>query len=170
MFRHSDVVAMAAYTAFISQLSFDGAESTYSPTGLVFRLYRQRFGTIPIEVTGNAPQRPVKGTVGVDLPSISSGGDTWPLDVVAALDGGRTALTVAIVNPTETAQSIRVAFDNVDPQGRGTKWEVAADDLQAWNVAGAEPEVTLEEHPLAEVPGTLTVAPLSVSLYRFEVR
>jgi alpha-N-arabinofuranosidase len=170
MFRHSDVITMAAYTAFISQLSFDGAESTYSPTGLMLRLYRQRLGTIPIEVTGNAPQRPLKGTVGVDLPSTSSGSDTWPLDVVAALDGDRTALTVAIVNPTEAPQSIRVAFDNVDLQGRGTKWEIAADDLQARNVAGEEPEVILEEHPLEEVPATLRVAPLSVSLYRFEAR
>ena len=170
MFRHSDVITMAAYTGFISLLSFDGAESTYSPTGLVFRLYRQRFGTVPAAVVGNTPQKEVRGTVGVDKPRVSSGSDTYPLDVVAALDGDRSALTVAIVNPTQSSQGIRVAFENVELQDRGTKWEIVAPDLEAQNVAGKEPAVTIEEGPLEEVPGALTVAPLSISLYRFEIR
>jgi alpha-N-arabinofuranosidase len=63
MFRHSGFIKMGAYTAFTSCLAFDGADSTYSAVGLVFKLYRHHFGTIPVEVTGNCPQHPMKGKV-----------------------------------------------------------------------------------------------------------
>ena len=161
---------MGAYTAFISLLSFNGAESTYSPTGLVFQLYRHHFGTIPIEVTGNATQKPVKGTIGVDKPRVSSGSDTYPLDVAAALDADRRALTVAVVNPTESRQSIRVDFKNIALADQGAAWTIATPDLQARNVPGQNPAVKIVESPLAQRPGTMAVAPLSITLYRFEVR
>src|SRR4029077_1049858 len=106
MFRHSDVITMGAYTAFTSCLATDGADASYSTTGLIFYLYRHHFGTIPVAITGNAPQPEVKGTVGVDKPKVSSGSDTYPLDVVAALSEDRKVLTVAIVNPTESDQKI----------------------------------------------------------------
>jgi len=45
--------------------------------GLMFKLYRRHFGTIPLEVAGNSPQHDVKGTVGVDKAKTSSGSDTF---------------------------------------------------------------------------------------------
>ncbi len=170
MFRHSDVIKMGAYTAFTSCLAFDGGDSCYSATGLVFRLYRQHFGTIPIEVTGNSPQKSVKGTVGVDKPKVSSGSDTYPLDVVAALSSDRKAVTVAIVNPTESIQKINIDFKGVELQGKARMWEIAAADINARNVVGQKPEVEIVESPLKEVPKMLEVAPISISLYEFEVK
>lgn len=170
MFRHTDLIAMGGHTAFLSLLSFDGNESTYSPTGLVFELYRLHFGTIPVAVTGNRPQHPVQGTVGVDKPRLSSGSDTYPLDVVAALEPDRTALTVAVVNPTEAAQGIRVTFAGIALRDKGTKWEIAAPNLEARNVPGQPPEVKIVESALDQVPAVLAVAPLSITLYRFPAR
>jgi alpha-N-arabinofuranosidase len=170
MFRHTSIIKMAAYTAFISALSFDGADATYSPTGLVFKLYRHQFGTIPVEVGGNSPQREVKGTVGVDRPAVSSGSDTWPLDVSAALTDDRKALTVAVVNPTESAQEADLRISGVALAGAATLWRIAAADLNAENKPGEKPQVEIEEIPFERVPVALSVPPRSISLYRFATR
>jgi alpha-N-arabinofuranosidase len=170
MFRHSDLITMGAYTAFTSCLALNGADSGYSATGLVFYLYRRHFGTIPIAVTGNAPQLPVKGTVGVDKPAVSSGSDTYPLDVVAALSTNQQSMTVAVVNPTESIQKINVTFDHISLQGNARKWEVAVGNLQTRNVAGQEPKVKIVETSLGQVPSQLALAPLSISLYEFTVK
>ncbi len=170
IFRHSDIIKMGAYTAFISCLTFDGADASYSSVGLVFKLYRHNFGTIPVEVIGNCPQHPVKGTVGVDKPKVSSGSDTYPLDVVAALSSDRKALTVAIVNPTESIQKINVDFKGIELQDKTRMWEIAAADINARNVVGQKPEVEIVESPLKQAPKMLEVAPISITLYEFEVK
>jgi len=170
MFRHSGLIKMGAYTAFTSCLAFDGAESCYSATGLVFYLYRHHFGTIPVEVTGNSPQHPVKGTVGVDKPAVSSGSDTYPLDVAAALSSDRKFLTVAIVNPTESIQKINVNFKSIELQDNALKWEIVAANINARNVAGQKPQVEIVQSPLEQVPKILEIAPISISLYEFEVK
>jgi alpha-N-arabinofuranosidase len=170
MFRHSDIIKMAAYTAFTSCLAFNGADSCYSATGLEFYLYRHRFGTIPVGVTGNYPQHPVKGTIGVDKPSVTSGSDTYPLDVVAALTDDRKSLTVAVVNPTESAQNININFKNIELRDKVVKWEIAADDLRAQNVAEQEPQIGIVESSIDREPKILEVAPLSVNLYKFDIR
>jgi alpha-N-arabinofuranosidase len=170
MFRHSDIIKMGAYTAFTSCLAFDGADSCYSATGLVFYLYRHQFGTIPVEVTGNSPQHPVKGTVGVDKPAISSGSNTYPLDVVAALSSNRKYLTVAVVNPTESIQKINVGFENIELQDEAEKFEIAVVDLNVRNVAGQEPQVEIVESTIKQLPNVLEVASLSINLYKFGVK
>lgn len=167
MFRHTDLIAMACHTAFISLLSHNGATSTYSPTGLVFLLYRQHFGTIPVAVTGDSPQHPVKGVIGIDRPRVTSGSPTYPLDVAAALTPERAALTLALVNPTESVQRIAVTFKDVTLQSGGTRWVIAAPDLKARNLPGRKPQVAIVKSMVARVPASVTVAPLSVTLYRF---
>jgi alpha-N-arabinofuranosidase len=170
MFRHSDVITMGAYTAFSANLSTTGAEACYSPTGLAFGLYRHHFGTIPLAVTGNAPQHELKGTVGVDKPVTTSGSATYPLDVAAALSPDHKLLTVAVVNPTESAQSIAVSFSQITPTEPARKWQIAPRDLQARNIPGQEPAVKTIETPLDKVPTRLDVPPLSVTMYEFGVK
>src|SRR4029078_3448070 len=100
---------------------------------------RHHFGTIPVAVTGNAPQHELKGTIGVDKPVTTSRSDTYPLDVAASLSADRKLLTVAIVNPTGSAQSIAVSFSGTTLSDKARKWDIAARDLQARNVPGQEP-------------------------------
>jgi len=170
MFRHTHIIKMGAYTTATACLTYNGNDAAYSSTGLVFKLYRKHFGVVPVEVSGNSPQRPVKGTVGVDRPSVSSGSDTYPLDVAAALTGDRRALTVAIVNPTEVPQEIELAVTGFQLRGTGRRWQIAAPDLNAENEPGKRPVVDIVEAPLPEIPKTLAVAPLSINLYAFEAR
>jgi alpha-N-arabinofuranosidase len=161
---------MAAYTAFISNLAFDGNDATLSPVGLVFKLYRKHFGTLPVEVSGSAPQKPIKGTVGVDKPSISSGSDTYPLDVAAALTTDKKKLTLAIVNPTETVHEMDLGVTGAQLLGTGTMWRIAAPNLDADNEPGKEPALEIRETRLTERPATLALPPLSVSLIELDVR
>jgi len=169
MFRHSEIIKMGAYTAFISCLAFNGNDATFSTPGLVFKLYRQHFGTIPVEVSGNAPQHPVKGTVGVDKPRVSSGSDTYPLDVVAALTSDRKGLTVAIVNPTEAAQEMDFSITGIQLRGTGKMWRMAAPNVEVENEPGKKAAVEIVEAPVREIPRTMALPPLSISVCEFEV-
>lgn len=121
-------------------------------------------------MSGNSPQKPVQGTIGVDKPRVSSGSDTYPLDVAAALTNDRKKLTVALVNPTETLQEIDFNVAGVQLQGAGRMWRIAAPNLDADNEPGKKPELEIVETPVRELPKTLALPPLSISLCEFEAR
>jgi alpha-N-arabinofuranosidase len=112
----------------------------------------------------------VKGTVGVDKAKIPSGSDTYPLDAVAALTADRKSLTLAIVNPTESAQQIDVALKGVTVQNQGRLWRIAAADLTAANAPGKPRVVDIVESSLTAPPGRLAIPPISISIYEYPVR
>jgi alpha-L-arabinofuranosidase len=170
MFRHSDLFTVSGYTAMTSLLASNKTDVTIRPIGLMFKLYRRHFGTIPVAVTGNAPQHDVAGTVNVDKPKVPSGSDTYPLDVAAALTADRKALTVAVVNPTESAQDLNVTFTGASVQGKGRLWRIAPASLTAANEIGKPMALDIVESPITETPGRLTVPPISMSIYELELR
>jgi alpha-L-arabinofuranosidase len=170
MFRHSSMFIISAYTAAPQLLAISPTDASVHPIGLMFELYRRHFGTIPVEVTGNSPQHEVKGTVWVDKSRVSSGSDTYPLDAVAALTADRKALTVAIVNPTESEQQIDVAIKGVTVQNNGHLWRIAGADLTADNEPGKPLVVDIVESPLTGVTGRLTVPKLSISIYELPIQ
>ena len=170
MFRHSNMFIISAYTAAPQLLAIGKTDATVRPIGLMFELYRRHFGTIPVGVTGNSPQHEVKGTIWVDKPKVSSGSDTYPLDAAAALTADKKALTVAIVNPTESEQQIDVAIKGVTVQDKGRLWRIAGADLTADNEPGKPLVVDIVESPLTGVPGRLTVPKLSMSIYELPLR
>jgi alpha-N-arabinofuranosidase len=170
MFRHSNMFIISAYTAAPQLLAIDKTDATVRPIGLMFELYRRHFGNIPVEVTGNSPQHEVIGTIWVDKPKVSSGSDTYPLDVAAALTADRKALTVAIVNPTESEQQIDVAIKGVTVQDKGRLWRIAGANLTADNEPGKPLIVDIVGSPLTGVPGRLTVPKLSMSIYELPLR
>ena len=55
MFRHTDMIAMAGHTMGTSAIDFNANEATLNATGLLFKLYRDHMGTVPVEVGGNSP-------------------------------------------------------------------------------------------------------------------
>ena len=61
-----------------------------NPAGLLFKLYRDRFGTIPVEVSGNSPQ-PMPKYPRAATSQVNAGSDTFPLDVAAAWTADRKA-------------------------------------------------------------------------------
>ncbi len=170
IFRRTDIYALSGYTAFSSCISHNAHETTYSPTGLAFRLLREHYGTIPVALTGNVPQKDVPGTVGVDKASKPSGSDTYPLDMTAALTADRRTLTIAIVNPAPDAQDVDLKISGVTLADAAKAWQIVMPDYNSRNVPGQEPVVDILEAPVQGTPSRLNVPPISVSVYAFAVR
>jgi alpha-N-arabinofuranosidase len=169
MFRHTDFIKMAAFTMGISALDYSGTDATYNTNGLTLKLYREHFGTIPVEVTGNSPQAAPKWPIGGDQPHVNAGSPTYPLDVAAAFAGDHKSLTVAVVNPTESVQRMELTVRGVQLGGNSTLWQLTGPTVDAANVLGQKPQVDIVSVPLPGVPKTLSVAPISISIYQFPV-
>jgi alpha-N-arabinofuranosidase len=168
MLRHTDFLTMAAHTMGTSTLDFNRTASTLDTLGLVFKIYSNSFpGSIPVTVTGNSPQPAAKYPPGGDQPKTTSGSPTYPLDVFAALTFDREYLTVAIVNATESTQKLYLNIAGAQLKGSATMWQVTAGSLDAANHAGQPQQVELREFPINGAPETLSVAPISVSVYKF---
>ena len=170
MFRHSQFFYLTAYTGAPELLAISKTDATVRPIGLMFKMYRQHFGTIPLAIAGNSPPHDLKGTVGVDKSATPPGSDTYPLDAVAALSADRKTLTLAVINPTEAAREIEVALKGVAVQAKGRVWRIAPKDLTAGNEPGKPLAVDIVESPLAEAPARLSIPPISVSIYEYPVR
>lgn len=164
MFRHTDMIAMAGHTMGTSCIDFNANESTLNATGLLFKLYRDHMGTIPVEVSGNSPPPRSESN---RLPKVHAGSPTYPLDVSAALSADRELLTIAIVNPTESAQDLDITIQGTQIRGLGRMWRFTGPNLTATTGLDRN-EVQVTEASVTEVPGTFRVAPISVEMYEFE--
>lgn len=167
-FRHTDFIDMAGFTMATGWLNFNRTQSQLSLKGLMFQLYQQRFGTIPVEVTGNSPTPKPKYPIGGDQPSVNTGGDVYPLDVSAALSEDGKLLTVAVVNGTELPHSFSLSLDGFKPKNMGTCWKFTGPKPDAANLLGQAPQVEIKESVFNTTSGSLAVAPISVEIYHFE--
>jgi alpha-N-arabinofuranosidase len=163
MFRHADVFQMAAYTFATSLLARDGTNVTLNANGLVFRIYRDHFGSIPVEVSGNSPQPKPADPPGGEQPAVNAGSDTFPMDVVAAWTSDHRALTVAVLNPTDAVQPLKLNITGADLSGKGTLWQLVstADNGQNPNISSS---------PIDSVPDSITLPHFSVSIYELSVK
>ncbi|HEV2576464.1 MAG TPA: alpha-N-arabinofuranosidase [Acidobacteriaceae bacterium] len=167
MFRHSDVFSMAALTFATATITSNRTEAVLNPTGLLFKMYRDHFGQIPVEVMGNSPQPKPVFPAGGDQPAVNPGSDTYPLDVSAALSVDRRTLTIAVLNPSNSEQSIELAIHGATLASAGKLWRMAPDSIDATIKLGAKAEVQVEEQKLGALPGTVTVRPFSVNIYSY---
>jgi alpha-N-arabinofuranosidase len=149
-FRHSDIIFLANYAQTVNVIGCiktTKTEAAFETTGLVLKLYRNHFGTIPVAVTG----------------------DAYPLDVAAAWTSDRKALTVAIVNPTEQEHELPFNLEGTRLTGTGRLWLIANEHPMAYNEPGQEPRVRIDEQVIDNVSSTLKVRALSISLYQLPV-
>jgi alpha-N-arabinofuranosidase len=170
MFRRSDLYQMAGFTFATSLVSADRASAVLNPAGLLFKLYRDHFGTIPVEVSGNSPQPPPKYPAGGEEPKMNAGSATFPLDVAAAWTADRRTLTIAVINPTESVQQLELAITGAALAGTGRLWRMAPADLNATIVVGQKPGAVVEEMALDAVPATPSFAAFSVTVYAFPAK
>lgn len=168
-FRHTDFLKMGAYTMAVSTLSYDATGAVYNSRGLLYKMYRDHFGTIPVAVSGNSPQPKPKYPPYGDQPETSSGSPTYPLDMVAALTADHKYLTVAVVNGTQSEQKFDLNVTGKQVAGPSTEWELSGSSLDAENRVGQPPQVTVKEIPIGAAPRTISVSPISVAIYRFPV-
>ena len=148
--RQSDIFFMANYAQTVNVIGCIKTTKTaasFATTGLVLKLYRHRFGVLPVAVEYNPP-----------------------FDTSAALSADGKTLTVAIVNPTMKQVDIPLKVEGVELTGAGTLWQIAGSDPMAYNTPGEKPKVVIEEMPLSGVSDKLPVAACSVSLYELTVK
>ncbi|MDR3727295.1 MAG: alpha-N-arabinofuranosidase [Terracidiphilus sp.] len=166
MLRHSDSLTMAAHTMGTSTLDFNQTASTLNGLGLVFKMYSNTFsGTVPVAVGGNAPQPEPKYPVGGDQPRQNSGSPTYPLDVYAALSPDRRTLHVAVVNATESAQTLDLELAAVHAAGPVKILRLEGAGLSAANHVGKPAELAARETTASEPIAATTVPPISVSIF-----
>ena len=169
MFRHTGLISMAGHTMATSSIEFNATDAALNATGLLFQLYRDHFGTVPVTVGGNSPPPPPQYPVGGDQPRVNPGSPTYPLDVSAALTSDGSALTIAVVNPSESTQTLDLRIQGVNLRGGGRLWSLTGTSLDAMTGL-TQQDVQVTEAPVAEVPATLEVAPFSINVYAFEKR
>jgi alpha-N-arabinofuranosidase len=170
MFRHSDIFQMGAFTFATAMMSSNRTEAILNPTGMLFKMYRDHFGTIPVEVTGDSPQPKPTFPAGGDQPAVNPGSDTYPLDVSAALSDDRKTLAIAVLNPSDSEQSIAIAVNGATLGSAGKLWRMAPDSIDATVQVDKKPEVQVEEQTLGALPGAITVRPFSVNIYSYPVQ
>ena len=167
MFRHTDFIKMSAFTMGVSTINFNSTDASFNTTGLMFKLYGDHFGTLPLEVSGNSPQPAPKWPVGGEQPETNPGTPTYPLDISAAFTSDRKFLVVAVVNPTEQAQSFNLHVEGVQLVAEGKMWQMTGGSPDAANALGKKPEVEVTESSLSAFPKTISIAPLSISIFQF---
>jgi alpha-N-arabinofuranosidase len=145
-------------------VSTNDVAASISSKGLLFKMYRDHLGEIPVEVTGNSPQKPVDGTVRVDIPAETSGSPTYPLDMIATLNKDKTKLTIALVNPMLTGQEIQIDFGGSKIGKNAKTWTLAAASLQTENKPGEPPVIDIKERVVKTTP-KIKVLPLSITIY-----
>jgi alpha-N-arabinofuranosidase len=169
MLRETGFLRMTAFTMGVSTLDFNQTAATLNTNGLLFKLYGEHLGagSIPVAPTGNSPQpAPTQHIVG-GLPRTSAGSPTYPLDMFAALSADHKFLTVAVVNATDSEQKFSLNVSGVRLAGGATLWQMTGKTLDAANHVGQPPQVEVKESAIGAAPSTLTVAPISVDIYRF---
>jgi len=170
MFRHSEFMKMAAYTMAVSTLDYSPTAATYNSRGLLYKMYREHFGTVPVALTGNSPQpAPTRPPYG-DQPKTNSGSPTYPLDMVAAMTDDHKYLTLAVVNATDQEHKFNLSVAGMNVTGPSTEWQLSGSDLNADDHVGQPQQVFVKEIPLSDPLSSIAVAPSSVNIYRFSVQ
>jgi alpha-L-arabinofuranosidase len=150
-FRNSDIFFMANYAQtvnVIGAIKTTATEAAFETTGLALKLYRQHFGTIPVEVAGTAGN----------------------LDIAAAWTADRRALTVAIVNPEPAPAGVSVDVAGASLGTKVDRWVLTGPEAMSYNQPGVKPAVAIRQDAPELKEGLLAALPMSVTLYRLEAR
>lgn len=169
MLRYTDFLKMSAFTMGVSTLDYNRTQAVYNTTGLLFKMYRDHLGSIPVALSGNSPQPAPKYPIAGDQPKTNPGSPTYPLDMFAALTSDRKYLTIAVVNATESEQKFNLSVTGARLAGPSTLWEMTGSSADAANHVGQPAQVEVKEIPMSGVPGAIAVAPISVEIFRFSL-
>jgi alpha-N-arabinofuranosidase len=150
-FRNSDIFYMANYAQtvnVIGAIKTTQTASAFETTGLVLKLYRNQFGSVPVKIGAPANQN---------------------LDISAALTEDKTALTVAVVNMDANPQNVLIDLGEIKAGKQGQAWVIQNADPEAYNTPGEEPKVVIEEQPLDFSKKVIGVPGYSVKLTKIGI-
>ena len=171
MYRYSYYVMMAGITSVGSLYTYDDNKATISSTGLLFKLLIEHLGDLPLGLTGNSPQKAMKGTPFVDIPLEPSGSPTYPLDIMATKDSKTGKVIVSVVNPTEEAQRFALKFDGgvPNPKSKVTVYALAPAQSTDANTLD-NPDVITVQTRTEKLNTNVTVPAHSVILFEYSMK
>jgi len=150
-FRNSDIYFMANYAQTVNVIGCIKTTKTdafFAATGLPLKLYRERFGTIPVTVDGSNES----------------------LDVMAALTADKKALTIGVVNSSWDTHRLTLDFSGLKPARTAEQWFIAHKNPLAYNDPDQADTLSIQKGRKANMSKTLEVKPLSITLYRVPVK
>jgi alpha-N-arabinofuranosidase len=169
MLRYTAFLKMSAFTMGVSTMDYNSTAAVYNTTGLLFKLYGDHLGSIPVALSGNSPQPAPRYPIAGDQPKTNPGSPTYPLDMFAALTADRKYLTIAIVNATESEQKFDLNVTGAQPGGPWTLWQMTGSSLDAANHVGQTPQVEAREVSIGDSRTAIPVAPISINIYRLPI-
>jgi alpha-N-arabinofuranosidase len=114
---------------------------------MVLKMYREHFGTIPVEVSG----------------------ETRPFDVAATLSENRDTLVVSIINQTWEEQKFKLNLKNIETKNEVDIYTITGPDDMAYNEPGREESVKIDGPLNWNKTGSYSVKPYSATLMVFAV-
>jgi len=148
--KHSDIIFMANYAQTVNVIGCIKTNTTHSvfdATGQVLKMYRQKFGYIPVEISG----------------------ETRPLDIGATLTSGGDTLTISVVNPTWNDVEFPLSVSGSSVSSDVELWRITAPDDMSTNEPGREPVVKITGPEVAKFSNKLKVGPASITIFRIPV-
>ena len=150
-FRNSDLYYMANYAQTVNVIGCiktSQTDAVFDATGLPLKLYRHEYGSIPVMLQGQ----------------------TGDLDVAAALTSDKKALTVAIVNPTATAQQIDLSVNGAALAKEARCWTIANSDPEIYSQPDQELFIGIDEQTLSLDEPIVEAPAYGIVLYRMELQ
>jgi alpha-N-arabinofuranosidase len=149
--KNTDIIYMANYAQTVNVIGCIKTNTTHSvfdATGQVLKLYRHKYGFIPVEISG----------------------DVRPLDIGATLTSGGDTLTISVVNPTWETVDFPLSVSGGDISGEIGIWNVTAPDDMSTNEPGREPVVVIAGPESSEFDDVLSVGPASITIFRIPLK
>lgn len=149
--RQSDVIFMANYAQTVNVIGAIKADKTaaaFETTGLVLMLYRNHYGETPVAVTG----------------------DLAGLDVAAAWNKERSALTVGVVNPLGQDVSLKLNVTGATLSNRARVWRIAGPEPMAHNDPKTPDVIELVQDKATAIDEGVKLPKWSVNLFEIPVK
>ena len=148
--RNTDIIYMANYAQTVNVIGCiktNTTHSVYASTGQALKMYRDLFGTIPLEISG----------------------ETRPFDIAATLTEDRQTLVLSVVNPTWEEKQFKLEIRGTEI-GPGTDvFTLTGPDDMAYNEPGREESVVVTGPEPVGNSKSYLVKPFSATLFRFPV-
>ena len=150
-FRQSDIFFMANYAQTVNVIGCIKTTPTsagFATTGLPLKLYREQFGTIPVEIEN-------------DLPN---------LDISMALTSDKKQATIAVVNSSSASEILLFDFENLKTSKTGKQWLIQHEDPESYNVPGEQPNVEIVESDIAFRKNSLSIPGYAILMVRLDIK
>jgi len=147
-YRQSKYIHTANYAQTVNVIGTIKTTKTraeFASTGLVLKLYRNHFGSIPLKFNGEIND----------------------LDVMAALNETGDILTISVVNPTD--KEVSVKLDGPNLPSNAAQYVITGEEDSSYNAPGKERGVDIHDLGNISIVDGLKAGPLSANLWKIEL-